>query len=83
MIADITLNGAVTEEDIPTTMKVYFKYKDQTGVDSFTMMKTDIKSFSSGYSITASSSMSSLTPVECLIQVFSNDLCLNEKVVTV
>lgn len=83
VIADITLNGAVTEEDIPTTMKVYFKYKDQTGVDSFTMMKTDIKSFSSGYSITASSSMSSLTPVECLIQVFSNDLCLNEKVVTV
>ena len=70
----LTLTGSYSDK-IPDKVCVYVKYAnaDSTEAYSFAKMTVRISNYSSGYALSVTSSMSSLTPIEYLIQVYSGD----------
>ena len=70
----LMLTGSYSDK-VPDKVCVYVKYAnaDSTEAYSFAKMTVRISNYSSGYALSVTSSMSSLTPIEYLIQVYSGD----------
>ena len=79
----ITLNGVPASDETPDKVILYVKYKVTEKAYSFTKMSMSIPVYADGYSIVTSTSMSALTPVEYLVQVFSGSILLNSEVVEI
>lgn len=94
LVVNATSSGSEVSMDIsvsgkqngvsPASISAYVKYKGNTTGDRFVRMNVPIINYSGQFETELIASMSAFTPVECLIQIFSDsgDL-LTQKVVAV
>ena len=85
--SEVSVNISVsgTQNNVsPASISAYVKYEGNTTGDRFVRMNVPIINYSGQFETELVASMSAFTPVECLIQIFSNsgDL-LTQKVVAV
>lgn len=74
-----TQNGS-----IPYLIKAYVKYGNDSTGDRFVRMEVPIINYSGTFETVLISSMTSFTPNECLVQIFSESgILLNQKIVSI
>ena len=80
---DVDFKGNPSNGKTPVSASIYVKYAGDVG-DVFTCGIFKMPVYSDGYSISYSTSMTSVAPVSYLIQVFAADgTCLNQKEVSI
>lgn len=79
---DVNLGGDRSDGRAPSSVSVYVKYAGEEG-DKFSVGTFRIPAYSNSYSLSYETSITSLTPVSYLVQVFAADgVCLNQKEVS-
>lgn len=77
----LSISGSPDDAEIPDKIYVYVKYNATEEAYSFSKITVTLPSYVDSYTASVGTSMSSLEPVEYLVQVFSGETLLDSTVV--